>query len=68
MTVDRYVGEMDAEQLWETTMDPSTRVLKQITIEDIIEAGNAVADLMGKEVAPRKEILTKKGNTVELNI
>ena len=49
-------------------MDPSTRVLKQITIEDIIEAGNAITDLMGKEVAPRKEILTKKGNTVELNI
>ena len=59
---------MDAEQLWETTMDPSTRVLKQITINDILEAGSTISDLMGKDVASRKDILIKKGNTVELNI
>ena len=49
-------------------MDPKTRVLKQVTIKDIVEAGNTISDLMGKEVAPRREILTRKGNTVELNI
>lgn len=66
--MDKYVGEMDPEQLWETTMDPATRVLKQITIQDIQEAGDTISDLMGKDVAPRKNILTEKGNTVELSI
>lgn len=62
------LGEMDADQLWETTMNPETRVLKQITIQDIQEAGYTIGNLMGKDVAPRKNILIEKGNTVELNI
>ncbi|HRP89960.1 MAG TPA: DNA topoisomerase (ATP-hydrolyzing) subunit B [Edaphocola sp.] len=57
--VQRYkgLGEMNAEQLWDTTMNPATRTLKQVTIDSAAEADSVFAMLMGEEVAPRREFI-----------
>ena len=66
--VQRYkgLGEMNAEQLWETTMNPETRILKQITIENGTEADRVFSMLMGDEVPPRREFIEK--NAIYANI
>ena len=66
--IQRYkgLGEMNAEQLWETTMDPSFRTLRQINIDSLVEADRVFSMLMGDEVPPRREFIEK--NAVYANI
>ena len=68
-TLQRYkgLGEMDASQLWETTLDPATRKLKRVEIEDAILANYTTELLMGTEVAPRKEFIYQHANEAMLD-
>jgi len=68
--VQRYkgLGEMNAEQLWETTMNPDHRVMKQITIDDAQEADLIFTMLMGEEVAPRKKFIQTHAHMATLDI
>ena len=64
--VQRYkgLGEMDPDQLWETTMEPATRTLLQVNIDDAAEAERTVSELMGDQVEPRKEFIQKHARDV----
>ena len=68
--VQRYkgLGEMNAEELWETTMDPSRRVIKQVTIDEAVEADKVFDMLMGSDVAPRKTFIQTHAKMAELDI
>ena len=70
ISVQRYkgLGEMNAEELWETTMDPGNRVLKQVSIDDAEEANQVFDILMGSEVAPRKSFIQSNAKMANLDI
>ena len=67
INLSRYkgLGEMNADQLWETTMNPETRVLKRINIEDAELADQTFDILMGAEVAPRKKFIQTHAKSVK---
>ena len=61
MTITRFkgLGEMDAEELWDTTLDPQNRTLLQVQLEDALKADEMFRILMGEKVEPRREFIQK---------
>ena len=69
-TLQRYkgLGEMDADQLWETTLNPETRIMKRVEIEDARMASDVTEMLMGTEVPPRKAFIYEHAQDAELDV
>lgn len=69
-TLQRYkgLGEMDADQLWETTLNPDTRILKQVEIEDAFMASEVTSMLMGNDVPPRRKFIHDHAHDAELDV
>lgn len=70
VNIQRYkgLGEMNANQLWDTTMNPGTRTLKQVTIQSALEADRIFSMLMGDEVAPRREFIESHAKYAKLDV
>ena len=69
-TLQRYkgLGEMDAQQLWETTLNPETRILKLVEIEDARMASEVTEMLMGTEVPPRRTFIYEHASDAQLDV
>lgn len=70
VTIQRYkgLGEMNAEQLWDTTMNPATRTLKQVALESAAEADRVFSMLMGDEVPPRREFIESHARYAKIDV
>ena len=70
LNVQRYkgLGEMDAEQLWETTLNPETRILAQVSISDTVEADEITTTLMSSNVPPRRAFIMEEAKYANLDI
>lgn len=70
ISIQRYkgLGEMDAEQLWETTLNPESRILAQVSISDTVEADDITTTLMGSNVPPRRQFIVEEAKYATLDI